>query len=159
MDIRPVKPTLLQRALRFLAYFVVSCAILAGGLVIYWLVEPSDVLIAKNTPFPVHPDNLAPEDVIFITVNYCKIKRVDGTVIARLVGDKSITRLPWPNENSSPGCVNTDVKVTIPSFAKDDHYHFEFEIDYEINPLKHEVETLKSAPFTIVTKLLDNVKE
>lgn len=107
------------------------------------------MLDVKNSPFPVRPNELAQEDIINVHVEYCKLSDAHGNVITRLVGHKSIIRLPWPDDTQPARCVDTWIAIPIPAYANDDRYHFEFEVDYHINPIKTQSVVMESQEFTV----------
>lgn len=147
-----------------LPFVVYTICLIAAGLVsilIYWSLESTEVLDVKNatvtqTPkatvydgLKVRPDIAKPDEKVFISLDYCKLKSVHGDVIARLVGEEFITRLTWPNDSSPAGCVINDVGITIPKKIDSDIYYVEFQVEYHINPQKTTTVILRSDKFKI----------
>lgn len=145
----PPKPTLGMRIVSYIIYLIVVIAIAIGVLFLYWKVQSPVVLDVKNSPFPVHPTIVAQEQIVFMSIDYCKKADISGTVTARLVGKRSIIRLPWPDDTQRPNCIKADVPVPVPAYAGDDIYHFEFDAVYKINPIKKQDAHMRSQEFTV----------
>jgi hypothetical protein len=138
-----------QKVLFLIGYIVISTSLLVGVVFLYWSGQNKSVLQTNNTPFPVHPNTNTPDMLEIMSVDYCKKSDAIGIVVAKMVGTKSIIRLPWPIESQKKQCLKTDVPILIPSYATDDTYHFEFAITYKINPITTRTETLTSQSFTV----------
>lgn len=121
-------------------------------VVTMWTFESEKVLEVHKQPFPValHENSEGGPPIVIVSLDYCKLKAKKGEVIARLIGKKSITRLPWGNDTQPADCIKADVPIVLPASAADDEYYIEFEVVYKLNPLKQaDPVLLKSAPFMI----------
>lgn len=154
--------TLKRRVAEYVVYGVLLITLFTFVTAIYWLLENPDMLVVHNAKtmavtkdgtvfngIPLRPQEVKPGGIVFIHLDYCKLKDVDGIVIARLVGQKFTTRLTWPNDQTKAGCVNSDVPVPIPDGSSDDTYYVEFEVLYHVNPLKDRDVILRSVTFKV----------
>lgn len=135
--------------LKIFGYVTLCSAFIAVVLISYWNVQNPQVLVAKNTPFSVRPPVNAAGNTEYVHINYCKNVKAKGVVTLRLVGKKSVIRLPWPVDNSEPQCLDTEIPIVLPTYAIDDTYYFDFSISYKVNPIKITVVNLRSEKFTI----------
>lgn len=136
--------------LKYVSYATIIAAFVAVVTFIVWSVQSPDVLTVNNNPLPVRPPQNTAGNVEYVHLNYCKKIDVEGTVALRMVGKKSVIRLPFSSRDRSPAqCLNTEIPIVIPTYAVDDTYYFEFDIEYRINPIKTQSVILKSQPFTI----------
>lgn len=146
-------PTKAQKIISWSIYGVIGAATLALMLLGWWSLQNPMVLQTNNTPFPVRPNTNIPGQIEYMAVDYCKTYHASGTVVARMVGQKSIIRIPWPVESSTPQCLKTEVPIVIPSYATGDTYYFDFTITYKINPLKQKTVYFRSQSFTLSGQL------
>lgn len=146
------RPTTSQRVLRYVLYSIVALAVGVASLFLYWLVQSGSVLDVKNSPFPIRPPVVSQDDIIWVKANYCKNANISGAILVRLIGKRSIIRLPYDNENQGIGCVNREVPIPIPEYATDDVYYIQFDITYQINPIKTQMVTMRSQEFTVKSK-------
>jgi hypothetical protein len=131
------------------SYLFLVIAACSGLLFLYWGMQSNRVLELHNTPFAVRPGTNQAGQVEFMHIDYCKKRAITGTVVAQMVGTKSVIRIPWPIDNSAPQCLNTDVPIPLPVYAADDTYYFNFIVTYKINILKKSVMTFRSGTFKI----------
>lgn len=146
---------------RYIGYVTLVIAFLMATVLSYWNVENPTVLSVVTTPFPVRPPQNTAGNIEYVHVNYCKNTNSVGTIILKMVGTKSQIRLSFTDRDTSNAmCVNTEVPVVLPTYAVDDTYYFEFDIVYQINPIKTKAVVLKSEKFTIksdgIIKILDS---
>lgn len=129
-----------------------------GGLVLlavsalilfFWNVQPTDVVKPSNSSYPVRPGVVDPAGVEIVTLDYCKLQSVHGTVQIRFVGTKSMTTTARTPETSGKGCVKRDVPILLPSQLMHDTFHIEFNAIYQINPITSVSETSVSQSFVI----------
>lgn len=139
----------ITKVINWIAYIVLVAAIVMGAIFVYWSSQ-NPVVIEAKTPFAVRPKDNVAGQVQFLTIDYCKKYKAYGKVTARLVGNKSVIRIPWSNDNSPTQCLKTEIPVVIPAYAIDDTYYIEFEVVYKINPIKEsDPVIMRSQPFTI----------
>lgn len=146
---QPPKLPRRQRLLFKILYGIFAVVIVGAFVILFWILQSPTVLVAKNTPFPVRPGTNNPGQVEYVYINYCKVRGAYGSTVVRMVGQKSIIRLPWPPENSAPSCLDTELPIVIPQYATGDTYYFDFAITYRINTVKSTTVDLHSASFTI----------
>lgn len=150
--------------LKYFAYAVLVSATALLALYIYWALESPAVLDFKDKnvkativdnalvyrEIPIRPSVVHNNEAVFMRLNYCKLKSVHGDVIARLVGEKFIRRITWPqDDNTKESCTNLEVSIPIPENSEDDKYHVEFQVDYHVNPLKTTRIILQSKTFEV----------
>jgi hypothetical protein len=124
---------------------------------LYWSLQSPKVFEVRNdrddkgmrVGVPIKPGVNKAGEFEIITVDYCKYQKVHGTVILRMIGKKSIIRIPWPDDSQEPQCRKVDVPIAIPEYAGDDQYYFDFQINYHINPVKEQVVQFRSQDFRI----------
>lgn len=132
------------------------------GTYIYWALEDPHMLAVKDAKtsesimdgtvfsgIPIRPQQVTPGGVVFMHLDYCKLKDRDGNVTATLVGQKFTVQLTWPNDTTKSGCLNTDVPIPLPIDANDDTYYIQFEVIYHVNPLKDRDVILRSDSFKV----------
>lgn len=151
-----------RRIMSFIVYGVILISIVIGLISIWWTVEDPHMLDVHNatssTPeengtvfsgIPLRPGQVKPGELVFMHLDYCKLKNIDGHVIARLVGQKFTLRLTWPDDQTKTGCVNSEAPIPIPDIANDDTYYVEFEVLYHVNPIKDRDVILRSVTFKV----------
>lgn len=143
------KPTRGARVLRSILYGIMCLAVIMGLVFLFWSVQSSNVLEVKNSPFPVRPPVVSNSDAIFVRISYCKHSSAKGAVVARLIGKRSIIRLPWPEDTQAARCFDQEVPIPIPAYATDDVYYFQFDVTYQVNPIKTQTVTMRSQEFTV----------
>ena len=137
------------RIILWLSYLFLAVALCAGGLLTHWALQSSDVLEVRNVPFAVRPGTNQAGQVEFMTIDYCKHSAAIGTVLAQMVGTKSVIRIPWPVDNTAAQCLRTEAPIPLPIYAADDTYYFNFTVTYTVNPLKKKMVIFRSQSFTI----------
>lgn len=116
---------------------------------LYWNIQPTDVIKPNNSPYPVRPSATDPLGVEVVTINYCKLIGVNGTVGIRFVGNKSIVRSPDASERGGKGCQKRDIPILLPPQVADDIFYIEFESVYKINPITKVIEISRSQEFRV----------
>lgn len=152
-----------RKTTEYTVYVVLGIVILILGIGIFWTVEDPHMLEVHNAKtsavikdgtvfdgIPLRPDEVKPGGIVFMHLDYCKLKSIDGEVIARLVGQKFISRLTWPNDQTKAGCVNVEVPIPIPEKSDDDTYYVEFKVLYHVNPIKDRDVILRSDTFKVM---------
>jgi hypothetical protein len=146
------KPTQRQRILRYVLYTIVGLAVGVAFLFLFWVVQSPNVLDVKNSPFPIRPPVVAQDDIIWVKANYCKNSDAKGELVVRLIGKRSIIRLPYGNEAQAAGCVDRELPIPIPEYATDDVYYIQFDVTYQVNPIKTQMVTMRSQEFTVKSR-------
>lgn len=151
-----------HRLTEYTVYIVMALTIVTIGVGIVWTLEDPHMLQINNakekvpmekgttfTGIPIRPKVLQPGGIVIMSLDYCKLKDTHGTVIARLVGQKFVTDINWPNDSSKAGCINLPIQIPLPEDANDDTYYVEFEVLYHVNPLKDCTVILQSDVFKV----------
>lgn len=146
------KQTKAQRILRYFLYAIVGMGVGVAVLFLFWLIQSPTVLQIKNSPFPIRPPVVSQDDIIWVKANYCKLSDVSGELVVRLIGKRSIIRLPYSNDNQKAGCVDRELPIPVPEYATDDVYYIQFDATYQVNPIKTQVVTMRSQEFTVKSK-------
>jgi hypothetical protein len=122
------------------------------AIFVYWGISGREVLVINNQPFPVRTirEHAKADGVIILKVSFCKKIKNEGKVRVSFVSASREIFLPVNNEDSPPGCVDTEVPVLVPKDIPPDTYHIHFRATYKVNPLKTVTEEFDSKPFEIV---------
>jgi hypothetical protein len=141
------------RAKKLFVY--ISMAILALGMLrlVTWALQPSDVLVIKNSPFPTRTIREHPtaNGVVFLQIDYCKKVQAEGRVRTSFVSDSREVFLPIAYDNQAPTCQNTEIPVKLPKDLPPDSYKVKYRVEYKVNPLKQrEIEEFESKEFEVV---------
>lgn len=121
----------------------------ATCVVFFWNVQPTDVIKPNNEPYPVRPSINDPTGVEIVTLDYCKLLNIQGTVQIRFVGKQSMVTTARTPEKQDKGCQKTDVPILLPAQLMHDTFYIEFNAIYKINPITTVTETSHSQSFTI----------
>lgn len=158
LTITPIpKPSSFQIIIRWVLYACIALSIMVALVFLFWSLQSTTVLEIKNDRdgkgqvigVPIRPATNKAGEFEILTVDYCKHQRASGTVVLRLVGQKSIIRIPWPDDKQDPRCLKADVPIAVPPYAVNDEYYFDFQINYSINPIKEQVVKFRSQSFRI----------
>jgi hypothetical protein len=117
--------------------------------VLYWLYGPDQVLKINNGPVPVHPTTQKADELVFLTVDYCKQQSVKGTVRRYLVSDTIRIPLPLQTDSGSKGCQHADVPLLIPKGVIHDIYYVHIDVIYQLNPVRQVTNSLDSQHFIV----------
>jgi hypothetical protein len=134
-------------------FAVALLAIAAGlGLILMWSLDNKQVLTANSTPFPIRTirDHPTAGGVVFVNVDYCKTKSIDGELRVSFVSPSREVFLPLTRERSEAGCRVTELPILIPKDIPADQYKIKFRLTYDKNPLKQdETSTFETQPVTV----------
>jgi hypothetical protein len=144
-----------ETARRFSNWALTAALIVIAGCIavlLYWGLSSRDVLVIKNQPFPVRTirEHAKADGVIILQVSFCKKIHVEGRVRLSFVSASREVFLPASNEDTPPGCLDTEVPVLVPKEIIPDTYHIHFRITYKVNPLKQVTEEFDSKSFQVV---------
>jgi hypothetical protein len=134
---------------KYFIYVGLFVILAAGGSVVYWVYAPSQVLQVHNGPVPVRPQTQRADDLVFLIVNYCKLRNIPGTVRRYLVSSTVRIPLPLQTDTGPVACTQADVPLLVPKGVEPDTYHVHIDVDYQVNPLKMVTERIDSQPFTV----------
>ncbi len=150
-EIETTRSRITARTALWITAILIVIVVFLISLFTFWRVQDPAILEVnkKAYPFSVRPGTNAPGQSEFLAVDYCKTYKARGTVVARMVGKKSIIRIPWPDETQPPQCLKTEFPIVIPTYAIDDDYYFDFTVTYEVNPIKDKVVYLRSETFNV----------
>lgn len=109
------------------------------GLLLYWSSASEDVLMVKNSPFPVRTIADGSQEYVIIEADYCKNTSIDGQLRMSFVSKTKETFLPITPERLDKGCKATTFPVPIPKSLEPDTYKIRFRALYDINPLKQDI--------------------
>lgn len=137
-----------------ISFAALIIAILGLLLLFYWYIVSVSVLQIKNNPVSVEKKQVKGEEVQILDINYCKYQNIKGAVSWSLVSNKQIILLPPYTDTNSAGCGSLRAPVLLPPVKFSDTYHFHYVIMYQVNPVKTEIVTFDSKPFSIIG--LDN---
>lgn len=143
-----------EKLLQYFSYLLGLAAVIIAALIIYWSTQSPTAFTIYNNPFPVMVHSFDPskdsQRIVVLHLNYCKKTRSPGVVVAKLVGPVSIIFLPLPNDPGNPPmCGDADFPLPLSARLSPGTYHFEFTINYRINPLKDQMVSFKSQNFTL----------
>jgi hypothetical protein len=117
-----------------------ALVVVAIGLAIIldWSFANENVLVVKNSPFPVRTIREHPEanGVVILNVDYCKNVDIKGRIRTSFVSETREVFLPLSDENIPKGCETREIPVLIPKDITPDTYKIKFRATYDINPLK-----------------------
>lgn len=134
---------------KVLVYVSLAIIALASGTVLFWLYGPSDVLRINNSPFPIKPSVQKSDNLVFMSVSYCKLLPAHGVVRRFLVSDTVRIALPLQQDNGPVTCTQAEVPLLIPKTAVPDKYHVHIDVVYHLNPVRQVTETLDSQDFLV----------
>lgn len=148
---------MIRRIFAYLTILLAGVALALGGLLIYWSLQPSNILDIKNDPLPVRPLEVSANGgIVIATVDYCKTRKVDGHAKVYLVGEGNGQKpeLAWPVDTQGPQCLKIDIPIPIPASTQTDVYHIVFEVTYKVNPLKDQVAVFRTRSFKVINEKL-----
>jgi len=136
--LEPEHPTARTRAMNKLVFVALAVVAVCIGVFLYWSLQSTVVLKVNNNPFPnrvVH-DEAMKNEIVILTVDYCKYYNKSGHVRTSYVSSTKETFLPVSDEHLQVGCMKRDVPIIIPKDLEPDTYKIKFRVTYDINPLK-----------------------
>lgn len=149
----PPHQTKTTKILNYIALVSLIVVAVAIGILLKWSFQSTEVLQVKNAPFPtrvVHQED-DKDNVVILTIDYCKVQAVTGTLRISYVSSSREVFLPISTERGPKGCTGKqDFPVLLPSDMAPDTYKIKFRAAYDINPLKKNVVSeFESRPFNI----------
>lgn len=145
----PSKTSRIMNKLTVAALAILSVAV---GVFLMWSFQSENVLKVNNEPFPTRTirEHPAADGVVVLTLDYCKLQEVTGTLQISFVGESSVFLLPEIEEGSEPGCRVFDYPVLMPQNIEPGEYKIVFHAKYDLNPLKKKVvDDFESVSFMI----------
>lgn len=131
-----------------------------GFHVVRWAFAPSEVLVINNAPVPVQPPEVKDGDKIYLEIDYCKKQDVIDDTTLYLIGENNSAKIAinWPKGRTPVQCAHLpQVPIHIPAQTPSGTYHADFEVCYDINPLKKDrCTTFISQSFRITNQVLDS---
>ncbi len=134
---------------RIIIYLFLVVMAISAGTFLYWSYSDGRVIRVNNGPVPVHPPAQNPDQLIFLTVNYCKLRSGTGTVRRTLVSSTVRIMLPLQTDSGPKGCQQVDVPLLIPKGVVPDTYYVHIDVDYQLNPLRKVTDSFDSQKFTV----------
>lgn len=132
-----------------LSYMIIIAAASVGLMLIWWMVEPGDVIEIDERPIQVAETYDASDKVITVPVELCKKLPLTAELRRSFIGETARVFLPVVIERLEPGCYETDVSVLIPAQVVPGKYTIKYETSYVINPIKTTHEQFETTPFVI----------
>ncbi len=143
-----------SRGLKIAAYGSLAVIAVATLTAVYWLNQSRDILNFNRYPVPVRPHEVQADAVLVLLLDFCKTTDSVGTVRASLVSSRTEILIPWPNDNSKKGCVNSQAGIAIPAQAATDKYKVRFRVEYKLNPLRTVPVVIESEEFRVINPKL-----
>lgn len=139
--------------LEYLAYVAVGITAILLMIVFYWR-SAGPELIINNNPLPVTPVAITDQPYITLIYDYCKKSSAKGMVHVTMVSDRTKLQLPDIIDESHAQC-HKDYRFPypVPPQAGTDTYHFHFEAEYQVNPIKKATTVWDSQEFKITSSL------
>ncbi len=139
-----------------LAYGVFTLTLIVLSILGYWLIQPSNVLVVKNGPLPVRPQEVnANGGQIIATVDFCKNSSATGKIVVYLAGNNGAKiDVNWPDDTLKKGCKKFDIPIPIPAQTPTGEYHVVFEATYMVSPIKNSFTTFQTQTFKVVNDKL-----
>ncbi len=133
---------MLRRIGTYISYGIILVAAAMAILFGYWLSQPEDVLVIKNSPTPVRTIREHPmaNGVVILKVDYCKMSSAKGEVRPSFVSSSTEILLPKYEDKQDANCQVAEVPVLVPPQVVPGKYHIHYRILYDINPIKNNVE-------------------
>lgn len=135
---------------KYLLYTMITAIGLMTLVLVNWTLQPTGVLKVHNDPVPVKPSTIEADNLVFLVVNYCKVAKASGVVRRTLVSNSVSIVLPLQTDDTTPTCQQVDDPVLIPMSATPDTYFVHFDVEYQINPLRHETDSFNSQKFKVI---------
>lgn len=149
--LEPVHPTKRQKWINYLIGFALGLTAVALGIFMYWGFSGKDALVVNNAPLPVQPVVVKSQENITVTIDFCKVTHVQGTIYLRFVSDRTELVVPTQEENLPTKCYhNLPFQVPIPPQITPGKYHLNYRIDYKTNPITTIREEFDSKEFQVV---------
>ncbi len=148
----PTHPTKTSRAINKLVVAAMVLVFAALIVLFHWAIVDENVLVVKNSPFPVRTIREHPtaNGVVLLNVDLCKNTDAKGSVRTSFVSETREVFLPLAEENIPKGCFNRELPVLIPKDLAPDTYKIKFRVTYDLNPLKKGiVDEFESKEFTV----------
>jgi hypothetical protein len=139
-----------MKYLSFVAFGTLIIAFLLLLLVGYWLFWPDTIITVQNhEAIPVDKKVYAPGEEIRYTISYCKSREIVGTVYRTIVNSVRIAYTPTQS-NLPAGCREVTVAGNvIPLFLDPGTYHLEVTGEYQVNPLRKDINSWRTVDFEI----------
>ncbi len=157
-------PTWKQRMFSIGGNVALILVMISFILTVYWSNKQYDVLVFKTEPIPISGHDIHAGDFVTVRFDYCKNYPAPEIRIQRWISN-NITRmeLPYGTVNDTPntaeikqpvvntpvGCYPSDQATPTPLHAAPGTYHYEWEVDYQVNPIKVVTVRFKSVDFEI----------
>lgn len=149
---KPEGPSPRSKLMNKIAYAALAIVAIAVGIFIYWAVQPADVAVVNNSPFPVRqvPQTVDKPGVIYVKIDVCKRYSKKGDLRVSYVSSSREIFLPLNDEGLKKGCSNTEYPIPIPKDIVPDTYRLKFRATYDVNPIKQDVQQeFMTQPFKI----------
>lgn len=137
-------------ALKYFGYFTLSITLLFIGYVVYLYFVPVKLFTFENyNNISVDKTEYARGERISYKLQYCKKKRMMGTISRALINGVRITYTPIVSD-SLAGCHTIVINdLIIPDFAEKGVNHIEISGEYKVNPLQTYKVNLRTVDFII----------
>lgn len=132
------------------AYFILGVSFIVVGLIIYWQLQPADVLEIR-APITVKPPVASSGSPVILHFSYCKKLEATGTIRVSFVSKTAEIFQPVGTDAQPAGCHITDLPLLLPpaTLVPAGKYVVKFHAMYKINPLKTTMKDFYTEEFTI----------
>lgn len=150
----------LQKSISKLSFYfgiiILLLAFSSVGLIYYWKVTPSKILVINQLPVPVgEPENIRAGRIITLKFDYCKFTDTKGFVEPTLVSDRNVVILKPYDETLPAGCNKIDGPLVLPYTVITQTYHVHWKVTYYPNPVHTVIVEFDSEKFTLLPLVLD----
>jgi len=124
----------------------------AAALGIYWVhFQDNPPLVVSNAPLPVvgEQDTYAPGDMIRFDFDFCRRSTGEVTRTRRWIDGLMYVEPPLTIAGGERQCVETVLIATVPSIPPG-VYYVEYDVSYQINPLRSRLVTFRTELFQVV---------
>lgn len=116
---------------------------------LYWSLEPFKPVLEINNAKVLTPTVKAGETLLF-DYDYCKNQDTISGKVVRYFKDTVTTYLPTQDSNVEKGCGHATLAIDIPKSIMPDKYTFNYEVTYQVNPIKSETYYFESPEFEVI---------
>jgi hypothetical protein len=130
------------------SWLALILTIIISGTILYWTVTPLTPVITVS-PIKVVNKTIARGEPLLLQYNFCKnVPTTEGT-ITRFLQDEQLIFLPEVKSNFPLGCQDITLRVDLPANIPPDHYTYNADISYRVNPIKVVHYTFQSEGFVV----------
>lgn len=140
------KSPLIWHTITILIFTTVGVMLL---FLLYLSLQPFKPVIQIFNPRVLNSPIVAGEPIL-LDYDYCKNQDTINGQVVRYLKDTVITYLPTQPSNVRKGCGHSTLSVDTPKNLAPDTYTLNYEITYQINPIKTETYYFESPKFEVI---------